>query len=343
MLDKFFADKNHYTRAESPRLRSSYRMAFKVNRHWQLHVWELTGEPSTWQRQLKEKLAAQPVFAVLSGVGGQTWAPIDNFCEEESIPRLFPNVDVPVVAEDDFDSLYLSKGVLLEAGLIAHAIEALPARSAKRRIVQVFRSSDAGVEAAKALAGAMKDGYAAEVVDREVSANADARDVAAVSTAGRNDVLVLWLRAADVAALDNTPPKVATVFLSGRMGGLEETPLPSDMAQGQSPRVPVRLARRPAGWRDFPLGWFRIRQIPVVAIQAQVHVHRLQHRVDASITWPTRSFATISWSESRGCSTPYHERLLPAARAGAGATLCLEGRMRRALRGSERRGGRARR
>lgn len=274
VLDKFFADKNHYTRAESPRLRSAYRLRFKVNRRWQLHVWELTGEPATWQRQLEEKLAREPVFAVLSGVGGRTWAPIHRFCEAESIPCLFPNVDAPIVAEDDFDSLYLSKGVLLEARLIAHEIEAGTAGgSAKRRIVQVFRASDVGVDAAAALAAAMQ-GDSAEVVDRKLPADATAQDVAAAArSAGHNDVLVLWLRAADVAGLENARPAAAAVFLSGRMGGLEDTPLPAAWRAVSHLAYPVDLPERRRVRVDFPLGWFRIRQIPVVAVQAQVDTY----------------------------------------------------------------------
>jgi hypothetical protein len=33
--------------------------------------------------------ATEPVFAALSGLGGGEWAPVQEFCEEERLPRLF--------------------------------------------------------------------------------------------------------------------------------------------------------------------------------------------------------------------------------------------------------------
>ncbi len=161
VLNKFFDDKNHYTRAESPRLRSSKRMMFKVNRHWQLHVWQLSGAPETWEAQLRTQLAAQPVFAVISGLGGRNWAPVHHFCESEELPCLFPNVDLPVDDVHPFDTLYFSKGVLLEAELIAHGLRADNEHSQKHRVVQVYRRSDVGLEAAGALRKALGQDQAA--------------------------------------------------------------------------------------------------------------------------------------------------------------------------------------
>ena len=155
VLQQFFADKNTFVRAESPRLRSSRRMMFKVNRRWQLHVWELTGPPGTWETQLQQDLAKEPVFAMISGVGGKTWAPVHHFCEQAALPCLFPNVELPVVAERDFYSLYFSKGVLLEAQLMAHELLAAQDSTAPGRVVQIFRTDDIGVAAAKELSAAL--------------------------------------------------------------------------------------------------------------------------------------------------------------------------------------------
>ncbi len=273
VLEKFFIDKNHYVRAESPRLRSSRRLMFKVNRHWELHVWQLTGAPETWEKQLQAKLAAEPVLAVISGVGGRTWAPVHRFCEAEALPCLFPNVDLPIVSENDFDSLYLSKGVLLEAQLIAHELTTQRDESKVHRVLQVFRAADVGEEAAGALAAALPDERFA-VVNRYVPAGANTRELAAaIRKAGGADTLVLWLRPADLAALDPVPPDVASVFMSGRMGGLERSPLPAAWRTVTHMAYPVDLPERRRVRLDYPLGWFRIRQIPVVAQEVQADTY----------------------------------------------------------------------
>jgi hypothetical protein len=268
VLEKFFADKNRFTRAAAPRLRSSRRMMFKVNRHWELHVWQLSGPANTWEAQLRAKLAAQPVFAVLSGLGGTNWEPVHRFCEEQSLPCLFPNLDLPVVAEKDFDSLYLSQGVLLEARMIAHELESLPKGG---RLVQVYRSTDVGKSAAEALAAAVA-GRGMAVVNRSVASGRE-RDLAgALRGIGAGDVLVLWLRSEDVAHLP-PPPALATVWLSGRMAGLEQSPLPAEWRGLTRMTYPFDLPEKRRVGVDFPLGWFRIRQIPVVAEQVQVDTY----------------------------------------------------------------------
>jgi mono/diheme cytochrome c family protein len=275
VLDKFFLDKNHYVRAESPRLRSSRRMMFKVNRPWQLHVWELQGAAGTWEAQLRAHLSAEPVFAVISGVGGSNWAPVHRFCEEQSLPCLFPNVAAPVLAQNDFDNLYLSKGVLLEAQLIAHDLEEQRQKAPLQRVVQVFRTGDVGSEAAQGLSAALA-GDDFTIVNRSLPAyqhartDAAARELAAALRDVRaGDVLVLWLRAGDVAILGPVPAQLSLVYVSGRMAGLERSPLPAAWRDAARLTYPFDLPERRRVRVDYPLGWFSIRKIPVVAQQAQ--------------------------------------------------------------------------
>ncbi len=273
VLTKFFEDKNHYVRAQSPRLRSSRRMMFKVNRHWELHVWELTGAPETWEKQLHAKLVAEPVYAVISGIGGKTWAPVHRFCEEAALPCLFPNVELPVVAENDFDNLYFSKGVLLETELIAHELKGRRATAGVHRVVQVYRATDVGKDPAAPLAAEFA-GEGLTFINRSIPARAHARELsAAVRKIEPGDALVLWLRAEDIAALGSPPPELSTVFMSGRMGGLDRAPLPAAWRDLTRLAYPFDLPERSRVRLDYPLGWFRIRQIPVVALEEQTDTY----------------------------------------------------------------------
>src|SRR5215831_13020896 len=172
VMRQYFVDKNNaMDRTKAPTLYSSHTTMFRVERRWQLHVWELKGPPGTWEAQLRERLAAEPVFAVISGLGGAHWEPVQRFCEHAGLPCLFPNVEAPAGHDSDFYTVYFSRGVLLEAQLIAR--ELADADTRPRRIVQVYRTGDVGEAAARALRAIQAD-TAAAIVNRPVGAHAAA-------------------------------------------------------------------------------------------------------------------------------------------------------------------------
>jgi len=213
VLNQFFADKNAFLRGPSPRLLSTHIVKFKVYRHWQLHLWELHGEPKTWQRQLERHLAEQPVLAVISGLGGRTWQPIHAFCEKEALPCLFPNVEAPPAGADhDFYSLYFSQGVLLEARLIARGILNPHGGDVPKLVRQIYRVGDSGELAARALAASLAQHGITVRNHALVEGVPSGQSVAAaVRQAADADALVLWLRADDIAALKGVPPPTGTV------------------------------------------------------------------------------------------------------------------------------------
>ncbi len=290
VIEHYFTEKNSFHLGPSPRLRSTRMMMFKVNRQWQLHIWELTGEPSTWEQQLQDKLVKEPVFAVISGLGGKTWAPVHSFCEHAAVPCLFPNVEVPVDAERDFYSIYLSRGVLLEAQLIASRILGPAPDKIPRTVHQIYRASDVGESGAAALAAALER-HGVTVVKHVLEAGDPEKDVAAaVHSADKADALVLWLRAGDVAALGD-PPSVPVVYMSGQMAGLERAPVPSDWRERTRMAYPFDLPDLRRVRVDYPMGWFSIRHIPVVAQQVQADTYlacgilseALSHMVDTFV------------------------------------------------------------
>jgi mono/diheme cytochrome c family protein len=278
VMEHYFAERNTRQMVPSPRLQASGKTMYAdtmymVHRQWQLHVWELTGQASTWKAQLAQHLAKEPVLAVISGLGGTNWAPVHEFCEQNALPCLFPNVEVPVDSGDDFYTLYFSKGVLLEAELIARKILGPEGSAPVSAVVQVFRAGDCGEAAAKALAAQLKR-HGVKVRNRVLASQPKDQDVAeAVREATGSDALILWLRPADVAALGPAPASPTALYLSGLMGGLERAPVPADWRSRAELAYPFDLPEKRRVRVDYPLGWFTIRRIPIVAEQVQVDTY----------------------------------------------------------------------
>jgi hypothetical protein len=176
-----------------------------------------------------------------------------------------------VVRETDFYSMYFSKGVELEAQLMASRIREDAATGKPGRIVQIFRAGDAGEAGAKALASALATDRL-EITGRPLGAGADAL-THAIRATSTTDILVLWLRPDDLRQLPADPHAAAAVYFSGLLGGLESAPLPAPWRKASRMTYPVDL---PEGRRfrlNFPLGWFRIRHIPIVAEQVQADTY----------------------------------------------------------------------
>lgn len=265
VLEHYVAEKNAFPLGATPPLRSSRKMMYMVNRQWQLHVWELSGSPQTWEAQLEQHMAAEPVFAVVSGMGGKNWAPVSAFCERAAVPCLFPNVEVPDTGHDDFYALYFSRGVLLEAGLFASEIVDATRSRTLKAVRQVYRSGDNGEAGARALAQALQ-GKGVDVSSRALAPGESLAK--ALRGIPKDDALVLWLRPADIAALGNTMP-THTVLMSGLMGGLERAPLPASWREVTHISYPFDLPERRRVRVDYALGWFSIRHIPIVDEQVQ--------------------------------------------------------------------------
>jgi hypothetical protein len=278
VMERYFADKNTFPFPPSPRMRSSGKTLYSksmymAQRHWQLHVWQLTGPAATWAKQLEHLLAAEPVMAAVSGLGGGNWAPVHEFCEHAHLPCLFPNAEVPVVANQDFYTLYFSRGVLLEADLIANRISERGEARTGNSVLQIYRAGDSGEPAAKALMTALQ---ARGIAVRSQVLSVGAPGVGltdALRVGPKADTLVLWLRPADIAALGEVQAAPATVYLSGLMGALERTPLPADWRSRTRIVYPFDLPDRSSIRVNLPLQWFSIRHIPVVAEQVQLDTY----------------------------------------------------------------------
>jgi hypothetical protein len=249
-------------------------------RAWRLHVWSLSGSPDTWDQQLRQQYAAAPVFAIVSGLGKKNWAPVHRFCEQQALPCVLPNVDLPVVAEDDFYPLYFSKGVLLEAQMIekrllepAASAPAAPART-PRPVLQIFRADDIGAAAAAALQRVGgRDALEVRQHVLEAGAPAKALSRALAKNVRPEDAIVLWLRPEDLKALPAAPPANAAIYISGLMGGLDQAPLPPAWRRTVRMTYPFELPTLRGVNMDYARGWFSFHHIPVVAERVQTNTY----------------------------------------------------------------------
>ena len=87
---------------------------------WNLHVWELKGEPETWSDQLDAYYKAQPVFAMVGGLVNGPHAPIADFCDRTATPCIFPSTQLPQTRDVAYRyNIYFSRGRELEGEAMA--------------------------------------------------------------------------------------------------------------------------------------------------------------------------------------------------------------------------------
>jgi len=261
VLHAYFRDKNAGTRHEMRRSsHAPWDMAreYQAYRKWALHVWELSGPPDTWPAQLQAYYRNQPVFAMLSGIGTGLWRPMHEFCERQELPCLFPNTDLPAIAEADYYSIYFNRGMTLEAQALAKHLE----KETTEPLVQVYREGEPGAVAAEALRQALPGRVRDRRMERSEPATAAFwKDVLQQT---QPSALVLWLGDEDVRAFNaaaSALPLPMDVYLSSSL----TTVAPSLLATGLQAHLryvrpfdlPPSLDRRLARVRV----WLRARNI----------------------------------------------------------------------------------
>jgi len=260
VLERFFRDKNAGTRHEVRRSAAAAEVMFKTYRRWALQVWELEGHPQSWQDQLDRQYARAPVFAVIGGISTGTWEPVHAFCRTQAVPCVFPSVDAPAAMDADFYSLYFSKGVVLEAEVMArHLRERQAAGSLPQRIVQVRRDDVVATLAARTLVHALA-GSGLDFDERVIASGQQVRTSLDGLTA--SDLVVLWLREDDTARLE-VPPAVSSIYLSGTLTGDASAAMPAVLRERARLIYPFSPPAERA--RSLQLqAWLRAKGIPLI-------------------------------------------------------------------------------
>lgn len=285
-----------------------------------LHVWRLTGDAAGWTAQLQQRLAEQPVYAVVSGAGAGAaqWAPVDRFCEAAALPCVFPLLDgAPDAQAERHHALYFSEGLTAEARVAARAVAALT--TAPDRL-QVWFDSDAGREAAETFRATLTHG-AGDVVLRDLRVQLVP---AGQAPGAATDLVVAWLAPPQVQALLRPVPQAAqapgalpAVWLSGQLAPAEALDL--------DPTWRARV--RWASLRSTPEHW---RATAVTGLQPWLRTLGLDPQQATPLqgeVYAAAFFFTDALQRSRGAWSAEHllERLEAGVnnRAAAGAYLRL--------------------
>lgn len=257
VMREYFKQKNVETRNESSRAKNApwhKAWIFKPYRKWRLHIWELRGDRDTWASQLNEFYRNNPVFAVISGAVTGNWKPVHEFCNREQVPCLFPTTDLPVIANNDFYSLYMDRGMTLEGeGVAGHLVEE---GLATGEVVQIYLENDEYAQtAANGLRSALVDN-GGNVVDYKLHSPDEIAET--ISGIADRSVVAVW---GDQKLLDrlldslteNQIPK--RIYLSTTLFGEEAGSLSNSLVDRiylihpkELPTKLDRLIMRSTGW-----------------------------------------------------------------------------------------------
>ncbi len=294
-MRKFFEWMNRDTRGDlrNPNFSPHYRTEFiKAYRVWNLAVWELKGDPQSWQQQLQVYYQQQPVFAIISGQVTGAWKPVQTFCENMEIPCLFPHTALPEIDKKSAYSVYFNRGLSLEADVIAKQIIQQQADKANIQITQIYSAEQEGMTPADAINNTMKNNNHVQL-DNYVF-----HDIAELQSQlkklseihERPDLLVLWPGAYSREVLEwlqDNPTLANTVYLPSKALDALPQAIPSSLKQRMLFSYPYEVAsvQHPRAYRVH--AWMNSRGIEVTDKRLQFNTYYaltlVQYGLDAIV------------------------------------------------------------
>jgi hypothetical protein len=204
-LEKYFSDLNSETRRETVRTAQApiqKEWLYQGYRKYKLHIWKLTGEPVSWQKQLNNYYDNTPVFAVVSGISKDSWGNVDKFCNTREVPCILPNTKTPGYSANNFYTLYFNAGPYNDASVITRYFhDKARGNNETGAIVQLYDTTSYSKVAKNTLHDGItsNEKYTITSVSLETINNKHGIDK---YIKNKNTTMVIWSEKLDISLLD---------------------------------------------------------------------------------------------------------------------------------------------
>jgi hypothetical protein len=317
VLETYFQEKNAQTRNEIERLQKGpfyHHYKNQAYRQWVLLPWLLTGTPETWTEQLIRYNQQQPVFAIISGISTYPWQSIHTFCEQQQIPCLLPNTAWPTLVNesDDFYTFYFSKGISLEALILA---KQLAKQSTAAIILQVFRPDSLGAVAAQLFHRTLPK---VAIHDWSLTSKLTVNSLRHQLSITQANRVIFWLTGDELIELKNWSEPLEDslqFYFSATLLNSQFTLIPEVMRNKSFVAHPYSLPTDLKQRSQRIQAWLRNRNLPLVDIKIQDQTYFASLIMGEALTHIKRYFYrdylidTIDHAEGMGIFSAYYPRL----------------------------------
>jgi hypothetical protein len=237
------------------------------HRKLSLDVWELKGPVDTWYGQLEALYRKQPVFALLGGISAGPWEPIHRFCEKNRVPCVFPLTSLPAVSDEDWYTLYFSKGYYQEGDAAAKFLAKVLELPSEKQVVQIYREDDRGRAFSRGFGDTWKKIGNSKITTKVLSAGEPAGKEfwRGVASAYKDAALVVWLGPADLAGIDalgSAEKQPSAIVVSATMLAGSLPSIPDPVRDFTFITYPSRLPGEDAYAAAMVEGWLHSRKSP---------------------------------------------------------------------------------
>lgn len=277
---------------------------FSAYRLFELDVWELTGPRGTWRKQLDTYYQAGPVFAMLGGIASGSWAPIHHFCEELEIPCIFPVTDQPVVSDNDWYTLYFSKGLYQEGDAVARYLRSAHDNRQNTNVIQIYRSGSDGDMLAQGFRENLGESNAFTITEKMLGTDEPVTDklLQEIFETQRPAAVLLWLDGTDFATTTDWLAKQSqqpeTIFASWKLLKRDASAIPDQLRNNIYLTYPRDLPENNTLQISVLKRWLNIRKIPVTNLDIQSQMYFLGWMLPGAISHMRSEFFRDYFFES---------------------------------------------